>query len=309
MSRSDRVFSGKFDNQFNLTFYALFAISIIGIVYLAVRGVDAGTIYAIGALAGIASVFLATVFIKGDDLGRLTQYVKIPFSQSLGLSSFFLLLGFAVPVFFKLLVGAVSKYSIVQLSIPLYGNQINTAFQSFSTAQISSNISWQLFTTSWSAGILETLMFSWAFVILFSLVGLWVWNLSTTDSLSSRLFGLSKKYFILGFALLVNGLLFVGAHTLNTNYVGFAFVGAFLFLMLSNISIYFWGVFLVFWVGYHIMNNFLYLVDVYGWSVIFQQGLLSWFGLFFVGILLLLVFFVFRNWSKISVELRGYFRS
>jgi hypothetical protein len=69
---------------------------------------------------------------------------------------------------------------------------------------------------------------------------------------------------------------------------------AFGFICLANISIFFFGVTLSFWIGFHQMNNLIYLVETQGLAEVLS-GFLSLFGLLFIGMIVLIVFYVLRS--------------
>lgn len=306
MSISDRVFSRSFDNQYNLLIYFLLVVAFAGSIFLAWKGVQAGIIYTLMLVGVLALVFLGTLFVRDDrNLGRLGSFLRVPFSTSTGLGALFFLVFLLVPVFVNLVVGFfTSAFRVTALAIPLFGSGINTAFQSFSAAEIGSSVSWQLFTVVFTAGTIETFVFSFGMMVVGVLSGLFVYGLLTDRPV---LWGLSQRNWVLSFAILLSVAGFTGAHLLNGTYTGLMFLVAAVFLLISNVSIYYAGVFLSGWIGYHMSNNFIWLVEALGWQKVFVEGLLSWFGLFFLGFIALLLWFVVRRWSFIRGELSGLF--
>lgn len=287
-----------FDNDYNLLVYFFFLVFLVGVTFLMFRGVLAGTIYTIMIFAGLISYFFSLQFVKGESGVRslLNRYVRLPFSQGLGVSIVFFLFGFFAPVLIQFVGGFFRQgFSIAAFSVPLFGNQLST--QSFSAAEIGSNPSWNFFITSFSAGVGESLVFNWSLVI----AGI-LFSLLLVRLVSKRGF-VPSRFVVVFLSLLFVGLLFVGAHVLNGTYSGLAFLWAFLFIMVANFSIYFGGVFLVFWIGYHISNNQLWLIQNMGWSVFVRDVLFGWYGLFLLVFFVLLFYYLLNNWSFVRKEL------
>jgi len=301
------VRSRTWDDDYNLLVYFLLAIALAGSLFLAWKDVSAGVIYSLMIVGVTALVFLAVnVFLKDTerDVPVLSKFMKVPFSTSTGVSAFFLLLGFGIPFliqgFIRLIGGS---FSVTSFSIPLFGNQVNQAFQSFATAEVGNSMSWRLFTTVFTAGVGETYVFSFGTMVVGILMGLFLWTMLTDRE---RLLGLSKRGFVLGFALLLSVGFFIASHLLNSTYAGRMFLFAGLFLLVSNISIYLGGVFLSGWIGYHASNNLIWMFEEFGFQSVFVDGLLSWFGLFLMAFLILLIVYVVRKWDVIRVELRDF---
>lgn len=310
MSRSERVFSGGFDNEYNPFIYTMLILCLIGMAFLMFKGVLAGTIYTIMILAGGFILLWTLLNVKGDSqLAGITRYIRIPFTQSLSLSLLMFWLGFAAPILLHSILRLFGNlFNVTTLAIPLFSTQINNYFITLGAAEVSSSYAWELFVTSFSAGTAETFVFSFAIPIAGILIGRFFFNLLTIKGADSWLF-LSKKAFVISFAMLFAGLLFVGAHALNNTYSGGMFLVAFVFIMFSNISIYVLGVLLMFWIGYHVSNNQLAMILQNGFAKFVSEGLLSWYGAFLLVLFGLSVFYFLRNGKTLKQDWRRYWGS
>ena len=305
MVRSDKVFQSGFDNNYNLLLLLVVVLAVLGSLFLARKDVRAGIIYTLMFVTGLGLMYFVTLLLKGEgkDLESLTSFARIPFSPTLGIACFFGLVGFFLPILLKTIF-SFTNFSVSGLSIPLFGSGINTAFQSFSAAEIGSSLPWQIFTTVFTAGVIETLIFS--FVTIYIGIGLGVVILKLLSGKNTS----PSRWAVLTFAFVFSVMAFTLSHLLNSTYVLSSFIFAGIFLLISNISIFVAGGFLVFWIFYHMSNNLIYLIEVKGLEVIITQGLFSGFGLVLVGLLLLMLFYVISRWSVkggISTQLKDYF--
>lgn len=296
-----RVYKSGFDNNYNLLFFALLGIALVGCVFLTWKDVKAGLIYFFMLTAVVIIIVLLKLAIKNDDkMSKITKYVRVPFTTSTGLAVFFFLIGFGIPILLELILKIVqSSFSITSFSVPYFANDIVDSLQSFSTAEISNNNAWTLFTVMFSAGTIETITYSFSAVLLGVLFGLLVSEL-LNDGKDGNILKKITLISIIAFAFSV--IVFIISHQLNGTYEGWMFAIAGLFILFSNISVYYFGVFLVFWMGYHMSNNLLYLIKVLGWGAVID-GFLSWFGFLLFGLIALMIFYLLRNWTSIRKEL------
>lgn len=307
MPNPNKVFDKRLNQHgFNLLIYLNLFVSFLGSLFLAWNDILAGKIYAFMFVGVMALIGLAILLFKNDNtLGGMTDYVRLPFGTKLGVAIFFYLVGQLVPVLVKVglsLAGA--SFSVTSFSIPLFGADIGH-IQSFSAAQISASTPWKIFIIMFTAGNQETFAFNFGTVLFGAIVGYFTLQLLNDGKDFSWM---KKKIFVVLFAFLTSLVLFVLAHELNTTYVGVMFVVAGVFLLLSNVSIYVFGTFLTFWMGYHQSNNLLYLIEQLGGGVI-AQGFLSWFGLIFLVYELLLVYYLLRHTDEVKREVKSWFNS
>lgn len=286
-----------FDNRNALNMYALFILFLASVTFLFAQGIDTGTIYfgiIIGSFVGMQFVFQ---FYKKDSsiTNIIAGYIRVPFAFSSKVSSRWLLAGLFIPfVVFVLVSSLFPAFSIESVSTPLFGNRLFDSFQTFSASKILSSGAWQSATTSFGAGVGETLAFSYFLVVAFIPLAIWFIGFFVSDP-----YKVNKNIIIL-MAIFFVSLTFMGIHVLNNTYQGVQFLIAFLFLFFSTLSIYYFGVLLIFWVGFHISWNQVILIKLNGWSWFFSEVLFSWYGVFIAGLVLLLSYQAFALPSKRS---------
>ena len=281
----------------NYLFFFLIVVSFLGSLFLAMRDFQPGLVYSLIIIGSIGLLFLLFFFLKNDDsLKPLTDFVMIPLTRvrDMAFAIKWYLIGFGIPIVLSLLLRlSQSSFSITSFSIPLFGAEFTTGFQSFATAEIGGSMPWKIFTVVFTAGTAETFMYNIALPLAFILIGVFTLMLIG----SKRPLFMSKKNFLKVFMMLSVSLLFVLSHILNATYQGIMFWIAGLFMLISIASIY-WGlVSIIFWVGYHQSNNLMYLIEQEG---IFQvlQGFYSVFGIIMIIYFFLMIFYVARNWKK-----------
>ena len=292
--------------DFNYLFFAYIFIAVVINTYLMWKDVQAGLIYLTMFLS--ISVLMGLIFfwVKDDaHMGPITHFVKIPIASKLTLAVLFDLVGFATPILLKIILTlSSSSFSVTSLSVPLFGAGINKAFQSFSTAEIGNTMSWKLFSMVYDAGTIETYVYNFGLVLTGVMVALLIVLLISKiadNNINKK--SKAKFWFVIIFSTLIQPvLLFILSHVMNKTYKFKEFIMAGLFLMFANVTIYFFGSFLLFWTGYHQANNLMYLIEVDGLAAVFG-GFISIFGLFFLLIKGLEIFFVLNNWDLVRKDL------
>ncbi len=277
-------------------------IAVILSIYLAWRDVKAGYIYIMMFFGITTLLFLVFLWIKDDrNMKPVTEYIKVPISTSLELGGLFYVVGFAIPFVLQGIVRIFSSYNITNLSIPLFSAGINNAFQTFSTAEVGNSMAWKIFITMFDAGNMETFVYNFGLPIIGVLIALFTFKLPSSDG--ERWLFISRKWFVVIFGVMIlPTLLFVLSHLMNQNYGFKEFVIAGIFLVVANISIYLFGVFVLFWAGYHQANNLLALIMEEGLGKV-AEGFVSWFGLIFLIYFLLIILFLIRNSGQVFKEL------
>jgi hypothetical protein len=297
--------SGSIDENFNLLIFSMLVLAFLGCIFVWIAGVQAGATTAILFLGGIALFTLMSIFLKDDDrLKPVTDFLRIPISDKLPLTCLLYLIGLATPLLIKGLFSILgSSFSVVNFSIPLFASDITSNTQSFSISQIADSEAWKLFFMVYVAGTNETWLFNLITPLVMSLIGIFLYGLLTDNK--NNIFGfLPKNWFVLIFAFLTTSWIFTILHTFNNTYTGFGmYAVAFTFLLIANISIYVFGIFLGFWIGYHQMNNLMYLVEVDGLKAVLG-GMFSFFGIIFVGMIVLILIYLFRKYKQTGKELK-----
>ena len=306
MPNPDKVFPGNYDQNFNPLLIFMLLVVVIANVWLAILEITAGIVF-FTLITGV-TIFMVILFqlTKGDpDYSDFAKYIRAPFGTSLYLAAFFFIAGFLVRIISYLIEIIFLKSSWIQsFTIPLFANKIDAGItQSFAIAQSESSMPLILFNRQFNAGTIEEYIFSFALVFAIGLV-LYAISKQTAENSFWR-----NKYFILITAILVTVALFIGAHSLNATYSSPKFfILAGLFRLVSLISIYIYGIFLMFWIGFHHSNNLIDVIRDKG-IVPVANGFVSWYGLFFIAFFLILIWYLISRWrDKGSKELKEYFR-
>ena len=302
MPNPNKVFRKNLNQKdFNLLFFTNLVIAFLGSIFLAWKKVDAGFIYAIMFLGTIAIIVLVNLFLSDDNsLKPISNYIRIPIASKNTLALFFYTTGFTLPILLNIILRiAKSAFSVVSLSIPLFGADIATGSQSFATAQIGESMSWKIFSIMFVAGNMETFTYNFGMVLFGVLIAILILRLINEEK---DIGFIPRRWFVLFIAFMISVGVFMISHTLNSTYAGIAFIVAGIFLLISNLSIYNAGVFLLFWAGWHQSNNLLYLIGVYGLKSVLA-GFISWFGLIYLGYWILILFFLIRKWPQVVKDL------
>ena len=245
----------------------------------------------------------ALIFFKDSDLGDLTKIVKAPFGTNLRKASIWFLGGLATAILLGLVLSSFTSYSITSLSVPMYGSNIVTGLsQSFSQAEIEGSMSWKIVVMVFDAGTIEEFVFSWGMVLASAILGWLIVKLYFKGNVGF----IDTNAFILAFAIVFSTLAFTGLHVLNGNYVHwymFAVAGA--FKLISLLTIYYAGVPLTYWIGYHMANNFMFLVQRNGFWVV-MKAMVGWVGIVTMIIFVGLIWFILATKDSDSASISSY---
>ncbi len=248
-----------FNQNFNLLLYILMGVVLIvsAYQYLAFKE-QAGITYTILILiGGVLLSFNRFFFEKDDTYGDLHKDMKPPITTIIGVSALMLVIGWLARYLFAIVGSLFGGLNLTQVfTIPLTSISETTTFLSFQSASIANNAGYNLFNIVTNAGVTETIIFNFIAVLLGLIFTKGIMMLMKMKTKGSKLPLIGGILFALG--------TFVFMHTLNNAYTAGAFIFAGVFILLSNISIYFLGVPLMFWVGFHMANNFIYLIQTKG---------------------------------------------
>ena len=232
--------------------FVMVIIATIGIFWLSVNNVPAGTTYWFLLSFGIFTLFLAGLFTKSTH----RQY-EIPIASSIHAFVILFLFGWLLPIalfFIPKLFGAKSIVT-AKYFVPLAfgGAAEGIGAQSFAVLSTVASPFWKSFIIVFTAGTIEPFSVGFSAVIAGILIGYTVRKLSTLN------FGEEgNKWFDFGFAMIFSIVFFVIIHKLNDSYVLLGmFVAAGVFRLIMNFSIYFLNLFLAFLFGFHQASNSL----------------------------------------------------
>jgi hypothetical protein len=311
MANPTKVFQTNINRKdTNYLLYFNLIVAFLGSLFLAWNDVNAGVVYTLMFVGGMAVIFLTMLVLKDDNtLKPITEYVKIPFETSLPLAAAFYLVGQLVPILVKLLLKLIGvAIDVVSFSIPLFGADISNV-QSFSAAELAASPPWKVFMIMFVSGNTET--YTWGFPLVFAGILIGVFTLKLIND-GKDLGFISKKVFVLCMAFGLCAGTFILSHVLNDNYTKvIMFVIAGLFLIVSNASMYLGGVFMSFWMGYHQTNNLLWLIyDPKGLGAAATAGaFVSIFGFIFLIYEVLLIYYVLRHRKRLAKEIGQWFNS
>jgi len=303
-----RTAFGKFDMNVPLLLAVLILVPLIGNWWMNANGIQLGATYFFMLVGSITIFVFAMLFFKGDNMQRLSKYIKAPFSTSLVLATGIYLIAWLVPLLVEFIFWIFRKtlgvqLSVTSFSIPLFAEG-RFVSQSFSAVAFQTRMDWKIFNLVFNASAIEEITYSFALVILGIMVGILFLRYIMNKKIS-EIQGSDINY-VLIFAILFASLLFAGSHQLNATYVGIMFLIAFIFKVVSLVAIYFWGIFLIGVIGYHASNNFIYLVQKDGATAVIN-GMFSWIGLGIVVFFALMILYLIRNWDTFMSELKKYF--
>ncbi len=286
-----------------LLIYNILIVALPGALYLMWNNVTAGIIYAsvFFAVSG-AMPIINSLLKKEKNVEFAKKFVSIIYWGKPAFTSFIYLVGLAVPLtMFLWKKFSETGYDFSSLSIPLFGQQIVGA-QSFSAAQIESSLPWVIFNTVFTAGNMEHYGYSYGAIIFGFVAGIYLFHRLSDGQ---KVFGfISKKVWLVLCGLAFSLLTFVLSHLLNGTYTAQNFLIASVFILITNTSIVLVRQLFFFWLGYHQSNNLVWLIGKYGGSTV-ADGFVSWFGLIFAANILLIVYFVIRNFDQVWADLKA----
>lgn len=264
------------NKDYSLFSFVLIGATLIGSFWLAINDVKAGSIYFYLMLFTITMIMLIMIFIRED---RKEYNLRFPIETSSLRASLKFFLGILIPLLFIFIFPKALNMMNPMMTFNLGAN-------SYAAVQQIDKPFWQMFTIGPTAGVLEEF---WA-------MGMWLFGMITGYYIVRRL-GLQNKFAILGMqvvtATIITGGLFSVLHTLNPTYTTTAmFISALVFrIIMSFIMFFILGI--EFTIGYHIMNNLIYL----GWGTV-SKALVTAGGIALIVIILLEIYNLIRQAKK-----------
>ena len=262
----------------DLTILVLFSLNIVGLFFLFAKGVQEASFYFSLAMLFPTLFFLIWFFIGNSQI----IFKKIPIKQNTVQGTQMFVVGFLLVIFMRLLGIVSSKFMQPQF---MFGQKL---FQAFA---IGESRFWNFYITSFTAGIIEELVFGLTFVAIGIIFAYWFRNQWGLD------FGETGNYYfqiIIGSAFSI--IPFVIFHQFNPTYTTQMFIIAGIFRFLMNIVIWTFGS-ITFGMGYHIANNMLALSFATVIGALFSP----------LGLIILLIFGTMiinaiRNWKEIDTS-------
>jgi len=292
-------------NRFDFPFVilSLFFIALAGLFFLSAKDLRGANIYISLSFSFVSIIYVLTLFIKNDNK-LLGGYFPLPISRSRPLTIFLLVLGGLSFFFFRIIFKIFSpSFNVASLSIPFTATSVG-AGQTFSIAFLEQSLPIQLFITSYTASVIETLAYSIGGVLMGAVIGITIFNLLSKEEKSNKI-SLSKLWFVRLFALGFGTFAFIGSHFLNGTYEGGMYVFAGLFFLISTISMYMLGFYVAYHIGYHFVNNIFVVILVYGFKEVFIGS--GWFGALLSVTIGLLFFYLIRNWNNVKADASTWF--
>lgn len=259
MVLSDKYRAG-FNSDINLLVYVPLLMSALGVTWLVWNRVPVSDIFNGAFLLGMVLLVLSLFFINENQLGRLTKTFKVPFTTDLDVALGLYMIGLFFALFVNGIFGFIGQqFAITDYFVPLSAGKVGSIItNSFQIAQLQFSAFWDMFITVFTAGPIEELLFGFSLVLVGVLVAMLIWRLLFGDKNTNSA---TANAFYITFSIIFTGLLFGGVHTLNSTYTTpLNFLVAIVFRILMNVSLYRWGVFLSFTMGYHQMTNFIWWI-------------------------------------------------
>jgi len=205
---------------------------------------------------------LMLLFIREDDKRSIFNFIKMPFQQNNSAAGIVYFLGLLVP----LILFLIFSFSTSQYLVPLAASNINQEIDvTYQQLAIQADPFFKFFITVFTAGSLEEFAFGFVLVIAGGLITMMFVG---KNKLLDFGHNINKHLYALG-GFMFSVLLFMGAHKLNASYTLLTmFIISAIFRFLLNFSIYYVGLGLIFAIGFHQANNFIYLINEYGMSFV-----------------------------------------
>lgn len=298
----------SWDVNLALTIYVSLVLVIIGITWLALNKVEGGQIFLTLFVASIGILVLSFLFTSSTDNEFIRNFIKNPFEVSLDLSIGLFMLGWMIPLLIKGIGLVISSpnFSLTTIQVPLATTTVSQSItQQFSAAQLTSVPFWNLFTTVFTAGVIEELVFGFISMVALFLIGLFI--LKMVDPGQKGFLFKNRKTVLTIFAIIGSMILFSGAHQLNQSYASTSlFFVAAMFRGILNTALYFGPLTLSFNIGLHQSNNFVYFFEANGWSAVLS-AMLSIQGLIIAVLFALMIYYAIRRLPNIWKELTKLF--
>lgn len=292
----DKYKSKSYDDNFNLVLFASLVLAGLGVGWLALNGIEAGTQYTIIFLVLSVMFLLGFTFIKESDSKFLNKFIKSPLSTDYDIAVPLFIIGWIMAFVFNYFLTTFSSFNIAQVMVPMSASQIdNTILQSFSAVEVSADPFWRWFITVFTAGTIEE--FGWGIAMMFIMYLLGMFILRMINDGKDLSF-MKAETFYFWFAMIMSMVTFSGVHAINGSYEGTMFLIAVVFRVIMNLSIYAWGFVLSFTMGYHQSNNAIWFWYVNGPSVTYA-ALFSLKGLIVMSLFVLMIFYTLRRFPVI----------
>lgn len=263
--------------QYDLTSVVFYILNLVGLFYLVALGVEAGSFY-----FSLGLMFVAFLFLIYFTVGRESEiFKKIPIKSTSVKGTQMFVLGFLVVVILKLF-GVVTQNF---LSPKFMFSQ-----QLFDIYKIGESRFWDFFITSFSASIMEELVFGFVFVAAGILIAYWIrqtWDIDFGDP--------GNFYFQILIGSIFSIIMFVFFHQFNPTYTTGMFIIAGIFRFVMNIVIWTFGS-ITFGIGFHLANNMFAL----SLSIIIGALFGTAFGWFLIFIFIGLLYNTIRKWRDID---------
>lgn len=302
MPDADKVFVKRFNElEIGQIVFIVLLFSIAGTTFMAFNQLKAGTIYAILMSSSFIALLLLTLLRKDED--RPSDFIPIPFCKRFSVSVFMYFLGLVIPIVLGIVLGAFAVSSTA-FSVPLFSGDITEAGQSFNVANLEEQMSTRIFNIVYVAGSDETIVYNWLAVLFGAVAGMIVLRLLSKERSPVR-----NKFVVklIAYAFAVG--VFMLSHLLNASYdAPLKFIIAGVFLLVSSLSMFAWGLPISFWIGFHQSNNLMYLIGLFGLATV-AGGFVGLFGGVTLVLIILICFYLINNWDVVKRDLRWWWGS
>ena len=288
-----------FDRNFNLLFYTMIIFVMAVSYYLYVKYQEqAGLVY-FGLILIGACVFTYTQFFsKKDETYRdIHEHMRVPITTIIGVSSFVYIIGWIIRYALQLITQFTGLNLTSIFTIPLTSISDKATFLTFQSATVANSPGYTLFNLVINAGVTETLLFNLISVMVGIIITIGIMKMLKLDTTKSPL-------------PLIGGIIlslatFVFLHNMNTTYTLGAFIFAGAFILISNIAIYYAGIPIMLFVGFHQANNWIYMIGAKGLTYTLKALTGTFIGWVSIIYLLLIIVCVIKYRAEIIAFLKN----
>lgn len=279
--------------------FILIVFFIISTLMFSLVGTVAGRIYSTLIIISVLIVMILYLFFIKENESR---DFELPFEKTFLQFCVWLWVGLLLPLIFNSTFGRIFNLKLHDIVKPFVMFSNVAIEKSFNVIQTEYNPFVNTYNTVFGAGVGETFIFNIMAVILGIVVGMLMLAILSESGVNISEGGKKIFKFIVG-VLIIPTIFFVIAHKFNQDYVNMPtlFLFAAIFLLLTNLGLYYFNVFFGFVAGIHMSNNLNAYGLKLGMTNLFtpQTGALGFLQITVIAFFLItLIFVIFKIFTK-----------